>query len=68
MTREVRYLEAEFANAAEEEQLTELGTHLRELGRRLLDMAETFVPKMEQEEKILNKNTAKNGRVKFKAK
>ncbi len=68
MTREIRYLEAEFANATEEEQLKEFGTHLRELGRRLLDMAEIFVPKMEQEEKIMNKVMVKNGRLKLKDK
>ena len=56
MIREVKYLEAEFINSLKpeeesevrtEEEKVKLGDNLRDLGRRLLDLADEFIPKLE---------------------
>ena len=63
MIREVKYLEAEFINGLKqevndnddedspepksEEEKVKLGDDLRDLGRRLLDLADEFIPRLE---------------------
>lgn len=59
MTREIRYLEVEFHNAESEEQQDELGLNLRNLGRRLLELADEFVPMIDLE--MNNINNDNNG-------
>ena len=46
LIREVRYLECEFSAATESEELDETGERLRSMGRRMLDLADEFVPKV----------------------
>ena len=63
MTREVRYLETEFYNAKENSEIETFGSQLRCLGRRLLDLAEDFVPRIELP-KTENGGVASTGPVK----
>ena len=44
LIREEKYLEVENYNAEEEEDQLKWGRHLMEFGRRLVDLAEEFVP------------------------
>jgi hypothetical protein len=50
MIRELRYLEAEFAESEEDEERSEeLGIGLRSLGRRLVELCEEYLPRMAAE-------------------
>ncbi len=54
LTREIKYLEVEFFNAKEDSYLRSVGEGLRALGRRLIDNADLFVPKLEPAKTVKN--------------